>query len=217
MATLESLIEPYEDWVKNNPDLIGDVSQLVLESCEGAYTHDEIMDKLNDLVKIDMELTIEEPIIQREKVIKPKINASRFQGMTRSERDRTMNLLNHIDSVVQKNPQGLTKTQLLNLMRKNNSHWRAEIGTLLAYLVADNVVLTDSKKYYPYNVVIKSRERELHRRIYELLSNGSMNMTQIYIKTGTNGGKSRKYVREAIMDLNNEGYIVQENRRWRWS
>jgi hypothetical protein len=217
MATLESLIEPYEDWVKNNPELIGDVSQLVLESCEGAYTHDEIMDKLNDLVKIDMELTIEEPVIQREKVIKPKINASRFQGMARSERDRTMNLLNHIDSVVQKNPQGLTKTQLLNLMRKNNSHWRAEIGTLLAYLVADNVVLTDSKKYFPYNVVIKSRERELHRRIYELLSNGSMNMTQIYIKTGTNGGKSRKYVREAIMDLNNEGYIVQENRRWRWS
>jgi len=224
MPSLDSLIEPYKDWVLNDAGLIDDVSNAIYEN-DNTHSIEEIKHKLEELVKnhVNVKTSDDGNVVEKEEVVvvnnpkKQKINSKRFVGVDRSTRERTMTLLKVVQQAISKYPYGINKTQLLQVIRKDNSHWRTEIDMFLGYLLEDGLIQTDGKSYYPPNVIVKSRERRMHRTIFELLSEKSLTLTEIYQKTGCNGGKSRGYVKLALQDLKNEGYIVQENRRWKWA
>ena len=224
MSSLESLIGEYKDWVINDPTLIDDISQLVFENGGEEYGMDKIKETLTFIAENSVITPAHASAGEKEEIIhemtttnKPKMDLSRFIMLNRADRERTMNLIKHIESSIQNNPNGLTKTELLKGMRKDNSHWRKEISKLLSYLVIDGLVQLQNKRYYPHNVLLKSRERRVHRTIYELLSAGSLTLTELYVKTGYNGGKSRTSVKCALEDLVNEGYVVKDSKRWRWT
>lgn len=218
MTSLEVLIEPYKEWVMNDASLVNDVSELVHKNSNDEYTLEEIKNKLTSIVENKVEVIETEIVVVEEKVAyAPMIDTGRFEGMKRGDRERAMTLLRMIEGIIKNNAQGITKTGILKSMRKDNSHWRKEIGKLLNYLLIDGLIQLNGRNYYPMNIVVKSRERKIHRNIYELLSESSLTLTELYKKTGTNGGKSRELVKSALRDLQNEGYILFENRRWRWS
>jgi hypothetical protein len=226
MSSLETLIEEYTDWVINDPNLIDDVSQLIFDNGGEEYGLSSIKEKLTIIAEnaipkppaaVTEEDVQEESTPQRITKNKPQIDSSRFITMNRADRDRLMVLIKRIESIIQNSHNGVTKTQLLKEMRKDNSHWRMEVGQLLSFLVIDGLVQLQNKRYYPYNVLLKSRERRVHRTIYELLSEGSLTLTELYFKTGYNGGKSRASVKFALQDLVNEGYVINDSKRWRWA
>jgi hypothetical protein len=218
MTALEVLIEPYKEWVMNDASLLNDVAQLVHKNANDEYTIDEIKNNLTEIIENNIQTEVAEVFFVEEVVSNtPTINTGRFEGLNRNERERVMTLLRMIEGIIKNNAQGITKTGILKSMRKDNSHWRKEVGKLLNYLLIDELIQLNGRNYHPMNIIVKSRERKIHRNIYELLSQNSMTLTDIYKATGTNGGKSREIVKSALKDLQNEGYIVLENRRWRWS
>ena len=218
MTSLEVLIEPYREWVLNDASLLDDVAKLVHKNANDEYTIEEIKNNLTTIIENKVEVIETEIVVVKEKTSQsPMIDTGRFDGMNRGERERAMTLLRMIEGIIKNNNQGITKTGILKSMRKDNSHWRKEIGKLLNYLLIDGLIQLNGRNYYPMNIVVKSRERKIHRNIYELLSESSLTLTELYMKTGNNGGKSRDLVKSALNDLQNEGYIVFENRRWRWA
>ena len=218
MTALEVLIEPYKEWVMNDASLLNDVAQLVHKNANDEYTIDEIKNNLTEIIENNIQTEVAEVVVVEEVVSNtPTINTGRFEGLNRNERERVMTLLRMIEGIIKNNAQGIPKTGILKAMRKDNSHWRKEVGKLLNYLLIDELIQLNGRNYHPMNIIVKSRERKIHRNIYELLSQNSMTLTDKYKATGTNGGKSREIVKSALKDLQNEGYIVLENRRWRWS
>lgn len=218
MTSLEVLIEPYREWVLNDASLLDDVAKLVHKNANDEYTIEEIKNNLTTIIENKVEVIETEIVVVKEKTSQsPMIDTGRFDGMNRGERERAMTLLRMIEGIIKNNNQGITKTGILKSMRKDNSHWRKEIGKLLNYLLIDGLIQLNGRNYYPMNIVVKSRERKIHRNIYELLSESSLTLTELYMKTGNNGGKSRELVKSALRDLQNEGYIVLDNRRWRWA
>lgn len=218
MTSLEVLIEPYREWVLNDASLLDDVAKLVHQNANDEYTIEEIKNNLTTIIENKVEVIETDIVVVKEKTSQsPMIDTGRFDGMNRGERERAMTLLRMIEGIIKNNNQGITKTGILKSMRKDNSHWRKEIGKLLNYLLIDGLIQLNGRNYYPMNIVVKSRERKIHRNIYELLSESSLTLTELYMKTGNNGGKSRELVKSALRDLQNEGYIVLDNRRWRWA
>lgn len=218
MTSLEVLIEPYKEWVINDASLVNDVSELVHKNANDEYTLEEIKNKLTSIIENHIHTEVAEVVVVEEAVPNsPTINTGRFEGLNRNERERAMTLLRMIEGIIKNNAQGITKTGILKAMRKDNSHWRKEVGKLLNYLLIDGLIQLNGRNYYPMNIIVKSRERKIHRNIYELLSESSLTITELYMKTGNNGGKGRELVKSALRDLQNEGYIIFENRRWRWS
>lgn len=155
---------------------------------------------------------------------KAKINSSRYRdAMGRRQYQNTMNTLTDIVSIVNNNPEGITKTSILKELRKDASYWRPKVALWLLDLCEDGVIKSDHRKvatrYYPETAYVKNREREIHRRIGEaLMVHGDLTMTQLAIKVGRNGGKNRSQVVEALSDLEREGFVrMGERSRWRWS
>ncbi len=218
MTSLEVLIEPYREWVLNDASLLDDVAKLVHKNANDEYTIEEIKNNLTTIIENKVEVIETEIVVVKEKTSQsPMIDTGRFDGMNRGERERAMTLLRMIEGIIKNNNQGITKTGILKSMRKDKSQWSKEIGKLLNYLLIDGLIQLNGRNYYPMNIVVKSRERKIHRNIYELLSESSLTLTELYMKTGNNGGKSRELVKSALRDLQNEGYIVLDNRRWRWA
>lgn len=217
MSSVESLIEPFRDVVMNDASLIENVAQILMEKNPNLYDESVYVAALEALVGNDISTPASEPIKKDyPKMVRPKFDSSRFSALSRRKRERAMTIISQIDAIVQRNPQGLTKTSILMFLRKDNSHWRGEITEWLDYMVRDGVIQSNGRRYYPFNIIMRSRERNLHRTIYEGLSNGSKNLTRIYIDSKCNGGRSRSYVRDALNDLMNEGYIILEGRQYRW-
>ena len=218
MTALEVLIEPYKEWVMNDASLLNDVAELVHKNANDEYTIDEIKNNLTEIIETHIHTEVAEVVVVEEVVKQsPTIDTGRFEGMNRTQRERIMTLLRMIEGIIKNNAQGITKTGILKAMRKDNSHWRKEVGKLLNYLLIDELIQLNGRNYHPTNIIVKSRERKIHRNIYELLSQKSMTLTELYKATGTNGGKSRDLVKSALKDLQHEGYIILDNRRWRWS
>jgi len=188
-------------------------------ACAKLPNHDS-----NDILKVLLKHHI--PI---QKEIKPvsksaKINTNRYRdAMGRRQYQNTVKILTDIVSIVNNNPEGITKTAILKELRKDASYWRPKITLWLLDLCEDGVIKSDNRKvasrYYPQSAYVKNREREIHRRIGEaLMVHGELTMTQLAIKVGRNGGNNRSQVVEALDDLEREGFVrMGERSRWRWS
>ena len=157
------------------------------------------------------------------KTEKPKINGVRYRNLGRNQYQKTMTCLNDIVQIVADSGNGISKTAICKKLRRNGSYWRPKITHYLLELVEDGVIQTDGigrgTLYYPPSSQVQDRERRYHRLVAESLQvNGEMTMTQLFTRLGCNGGRNRHYVREALQDLANEGWIEQTTRsRWLWA
>ncbi len=154
--------------------------------------------------------------------VRPTIDLGRYKSrFTTRKLHGLAELFNKIVAIVNKSGHGITKTAILQELRKDNSYWRPKITAYLLDLCDMQVIQTDNgrePRYYPYHAYVQNREREVHRRIVETLQiHGQMTMTQIAIKIGRNGGSNRNEVKLALEDLRREGFIrLGERSRWAW-
>jgi hypothetical protein len=86
----------------------------------------------------------------------------------------------------------------------------------------DCIIQTDGRGngtlYYPYSSQVQNRERRYHRLAAEALQiHGDMTMTQLSRNIGCDGGRNRYLLRDALRDLEKEGWVALDSRnRWKW-
>ena len=237
MSSLESLIQPFKDIIRHNQSMIPNVLQILVDENPDLYTRAEYEQAINDFVSNDVLISSQKPVVVQEvvesvktpmkpvftptkpvsKTPRPQINTGRYVALSRTRHQRVLKVITEIDNVVQRCPEGITKTDLLRRIRKDNSHWRDEVTGYLQDMVDDGVIQWDGRRYFPHNVILRARERNLHRSLYEIIGTGPKTLTNLYAQTGCNGGRNRSFVREALADLEAEGYISHEDRRWKWA
>ena len=153
-------------------------------------------------------------------ISKPSIKTARYRDLPRKQYTRTIQVLTDIVAIVDKTGDGITKTGILRLLRKDNSHWRPKITLWLHFLCEDATIQSDNNRlnprYFPHNAHVDNREREIHRRVVESLQiHGQMTQTQLAIKIGRNGGSNRAEVSHALHDLESEGFVrMGQRNRW---
>jgi len=160
------------------------------------------------------------PTISKPK--KPKMNSRRYRDLSLKKQQKVMTLQTEIVRLIEESPNGMNKSSILSRLRKENSHWRPIITRYLLELEEDGIIQTDGRGngtlYYPHSSQVQNRERRYHRLAAETLQiHGDMTMTQLSRKIGCDGGRNRHLLRDALRDLEKEGWITIDSRnRWKW-
>lgn len=217
MVSVETAIQPFIPMLNRGIPLDDIILPIVAEN--PSLNRDEVFKALQD--HITPMVSHIKPISRAEQ---PKINTMRYrENMSRKEYQKTLTCLNDIVQIVADSGNGISKTAICKKLRRDGSYWRPKITHYLLELVEDGVIQTDGlgrgTLYYPPSSQVQDRERRYHRLVAESLQvNGEMTMTQLFIRLGCNGGRNRHYVRAALQDLANEGWIEQTKQsRWLWA
>ena len=153
---------------------------------------------------------------------KPKMNSRRYRDLSMKKQQKVMTTQTDIVRLIEESPNGMNKSSILNRLRKENSHWRPIITRYLLELEEDGIIQTDGRGngtlYYPYSSQVQNRERRYHRLAAEALQiHGDMTMTQLSRNIGCDGGRNRYLLRDALRDLEKEGWVALDSRnRWKW-
>ena len=216
MVSVEDAIQPFIPMLNMGVSLDDLLTPILDENPE--LSREAVVDSLQSHIKPTVK-----HIPSISKAEKPKINGSRYRNLGRNQYQKTMTCLNDIVRIIEEHPNGVSKTTICRRLRRNSSYWRPKITHYLLELVEDGVIQTDGigrgTLYFPPNAQVQDRERRYHRLIAETLQvNGDMTMTQLFNRLGCNGGRNRHYVREALQDLANEGWVEMGHRnRWAWT
>ena len=191
-----------------------------------------VQGNLMDEEVIEHSSSVEQVVVQDSKEIKkipkkplvlvdksvpiPKLSGHSW-GLKRREHERKMSIMTQIRSIVlSKDGQGLTRTGILKRIRKDNSHWRYKINGWLDEMEKAGIVKKVGKRYYSPQANLETRERMLHRLVFESLEDGPLSTTAIANRIGCGGGNQRAILRSTINDLCDSGFIRLEGIRWRW-
>jgi hypothetical protein len=145
----------------------------------------------------------------------PKLSGMKW-GLSRNKHERKMFMVTEMRSHIYSSKYGISKTELLKRMRKDNSHWRPLLTSWLDEMVMDKLLKKEGHRYFSPQISLETRERRLHRLVFESLENESLSITTIARKVGYGGGDNRKIVRTVIEDLQNDGYIKCLGVKWCW-
>ena len=233
MESLDDIIDSCISQIQTTHGLIPIFAEMWAN--KSPFTKDEIETAMKDRVSFDDNHVIEsvqqvsksddvgtpklvkKPLVKFDKTIElPKINTKNW-GLSRNQHYRKMSILTDIRRLLlSKQGQGFTKTKILKWLGKDNSHWRDKITDWLNEMVKDGIILRIDNKYYSPQARVESREKMLHRLVFESLENRPLSTTAIANLVGCGGGGNRSKLRGAIQDLHNDGYIRLEGIRWRW-
>ena len=214
MVDIQAVIEPFIPSLNRGTP----VEVLIPPIMEANPTLDEME------VKKALLLHIEPVVAQTVKEVsnRPKINLAKYRDAPRKKYHKIAENLTDIVEVVDKAGEGISKTGILQALRKDGSYWRPKMTRWLHDLCEMGVIQKDNNRlnprYYSFDSHVENREREIHRRIVEALQlHGQMPMPQLAIKIGRNGGSNRKQVSYALEDLEREGFVRMGARsRWAW-
>lgn len=134
-------------------------------------------------------------------------------------------LMRDIKTLLKQHKQGLNKSTILTMLKKNGS-WRPALRDALTYLELKGVVTKVGTKYVYKDFVKKPLETDFHRNIYESLINGPLSITQMLKIKNDNGktiigydnGYGRRKIKEVLYLLWREGLIEKVgNHKWQIS
>jgi hypothetical protein len=136
-------------------------------------------------------------------------------GLSLRAQERRARLLSSFTRVLSQHIDGLSKTQLLSSLNKDNGSWRGIADEVLEYMVQTGKAVRVGTIFYSTNHAPLERENSYHRIVYEfLVTNGSSSVTTLLKHMGYNNSKGRKKIREVLHQLYEEGYIITKGRKW---
>jgi hypothetical protein len=109
----------------------------------------------------------------------------------------------------------MTKTEILQSIRKDKGGWRASANEVLTYLAAKGTIMKIGSKYHHKNHRPRMVETDFTRKVFETLYAGSMSINGIVKAIGYDNTYGRKKVRKTLDFLAEEGLV--ENRGYRWT
>ena len=218
MVDLSEIVEKALPTISVTPTLVDVYAKMYSDSTD--YTEQELaiaMRKRLAQEKNDVGL-LNKPVIKfSPKEGSPKLNGLKW-GLPRREHNRKMGAMTEMRLIIiESGFEGVSKTHIFKKMRRDNGHWRVELGGWLEELMQGGFIKRQDSRYFDYNTLVESREQMIHRLVFESLSEGSLTMSAIANKLGYGGGKSRLFIKAAIQDLSSEGFIVGDGIRWKWA
>ena len=102
---------------------------------------------------------------------------------------------------------GLTKTQILKALGKDNTTYREAAEGVLSYLCFMHKVRKVGSKYYHITKSPHVYETEIHRKVYESVASGSNSITAIAKGIGYNNSRGRRRVEGILSLLESEGLV----------
>lgn len=136
-------------------------------------------------------------------------------GLSTKAQERRARLLRSFTRVLGQVPDGMSKTQLLHKLSKDNGSWRGIADEVLDYMLQTGKAVKVGTIYYSTNHAPLERENSYHRLVYEYLSaNGACSVTTLLNHMGYNNSKGRKKIRQILHQLYEEGYVVPKGRKW---
>ena len=134
-------------------------------------------------------------------------------GTDQKNREKKATIYHEILNHLKGTNEGISKTQLLRGISKDNSSWRVVCNSVLDYMVSRDILIHVNRKYY-YAQNYNNREHGYHRTIYELIVDAPQSMTSILKVMGYNNAKGRKKLSHALDQLAIEGLIVNDCGTW---
>ena len=137
-------------------------------------------------------------------------------GLSTKAQERRARLLRSFTRVLGQVSDGMSKTQLLHKLSKDNGSWRGIADEVLDYMLQTGKAVKVGTLYYSTNHAPLERENSYHRLVYEYLStNGACSVTTLLNHMGYNNSKGRKKIRQILHQLYEEGYVVPQGRTWK--
>ena len=134
-------------------------------------------------------------------------------GSTRAQREKKATMYHDILNHIKKQDAGMTKTELLRSVGKDNSSWRSVCGEVLDYMVSREIIINQGRKYH-HASTFHSREHGYHRTIYELIVKSPQTKTSILKNMGYNNAKGRTKLSKALDLMMVEGLLTTDGTKW---
>jgi len=130
------------------------------------------------------------------------------------ERQTYTKFMTDIVSALKSNPQGLNKSQILSVTRRNGTY-RAMRDEILLYLQNRRLVRAVNNRYIHTQNLSRVLETDFHRRVYECLAEKPLSITGIVTLTdeqgrpivGYNNSSGRRKVKQVLDLLWREGMV----------
>tara|TARA_R110000765_G_scaffold162358_1_gene267155 strand:- start:589 stop:1473 length:885 start_codon:yes stop_codon:yes gene_type:complete len=134
-------------------------------------------------------------------------------GTGQKNREKKAILYHEILSHLKDTTNGISKTELLRGIGKDNSSWRVVCNVVLEYMISRGILIMSERKYY-YAAKYNNREHGYHRKIYELIVDSPQSKTSILNEMGYNNTKGRQKLSNALEQLSIEGMIIRQGGTW---
>ena len=204
-----ALISPYSEMLSKGSAFTPVVIREALEAELLLHSQEDLVN-IVDKPSTSITTLNKNPLVYVNKDFEvPKLSGGKWK-LPRKEHERKMRT--HIYS----SKYGLSKTELLKKMRKDNSHWRPLLTLWLDEMLMDKLLKKEGHRYFSPQISLESRERRLHRLVFESLETESLSTTVIAKKVGYGGGGKRNLVINVIKDLHDDGYIKCLGVKWCW-
>jgi|TARA_R110002012_G_scaffold261520_1_gene443442 predicted transcriptional regulator len=145
-------------------------------------------------------------------VMKPKL-IRWDDGSSQKQREKKARIYHEILTLIKDTKQSMTKTQILRVLNKDNSSWRALCGEVLNYMVSREILILDGAKYSHVNN-FNEYEKPYHRSIYELIADSPVSKTSILKTLGYNNKKGRAKLNKALNVMLVEGLVDTDGTKW---
>ena len=230
MVSIQEIVNSCIDQIRVAPNLLPIYSQM-LSNKHDEYTEDEItialqaelivVDSIDDKLSQDNTrppTTINKnPLVYVDKKVEiPKLSGLHW-GLSRKKHERKMYLITKMSSIIYSSKYGISKTEILRRLGKDNSHWRNTLTNWLNEMVDGDLLKKEGHRYFSPQISLETRERRLHRLVFESLGSGPLSTTAIAKQIGYDGGNNRGAVKTVIEDLNKDGYIKCVGIKWCWT
>ena len=123
--------------------------------------------------------------------------------------DLYIEILNLLDDV----KDGMSKTAILRVLKKDNGSWRKVSNEVIDYLLSKNIVIKINKKYY-LSKNVSQRETPYHRKVYESLSDEPKSATKILKEIGYNNKKGRERLLKVLDVMKQYDYVEKVGTKW---
>ena len=150
------------------------------------------------------------------KVIKSKpVNINLWDiGDSYRQRERKGILMNHMYRILESNNGGMTMTDLLKILNKDNGHWRPIAKSILDYMDSRGSIVKVGSKIYLKNLNLH-RESEFHRQVFnEIITNGPISTSTILNNLKYRNKMGYAKIRPILNMMVNEGFIILKSRWW---
>ena len=181
------------------------------------------VDTISTQLNIKKERVVEEieSIINRheknvEEIVRTrkKIRYIRDRGESYKLREKRALLRMSIMNVIS-NSQGVSKTQILRNIKKDNGSWRGRAQDALDELEAQNLIIKVGSKYYNQGDLM-ARENTYHRKVYDIIvENGPVSKSKILtLLKYRNPNGLKKLI--PVLEMMKEEELIEDVRGVKW-
>ena len=127
-------------------------------------------------------------------------------------KEKKAQLMNKFLELLQ-NDNGLSKTSMLKVIKKDNPLWRNLANDVLEYMVDRDLIIKISNRYYLTDTLLE-KENTFHRKVYDYICKGPITISTLLFNLNYRNPKGKSKLLSVLSLMENEGMIYKEGNKW---